>query len=378
MKKFVYKSTSWLLKKSGKGLINLAKAAPPFVSGIGQFSREFMSNSYYVFRGDKKKQKLIKKLIEQNIQFSLKRRKFESSYEFADACVLSGLTATQMLHKGVPKDVQEAFEKQYPDLAAENSFIDTWSSYDDYEARLGFVNGIKGKLFEIKYVEHLNENLDAGYSASMSDSPVNEGWDIKITGPNNEIANLLQLKATTTAGYVKDAIKSYPEIDVVTLSDLQGQLSSINSIENVTISNISNEDLLSPIIEATETGNQAFFFPTIPLLAVGYLIFDSYKESDISTFKQHQQFSKRASNLVFDTTIISATATPFIGIPLVIGKAILFRGARKKREIVKYLKAQLKKNKDTQKIWERQVSRRDFLKGLTIASAGLTRIKKAH
>ena len=31
---------------------------------------------------------------------------------------------------------------------------------------------------------------------------------------------------------------------------------------------------------------------------------------------------------------------------------------------------------ETQKIWERQVSRRDFLKGLTIASAGLTRIKK--
>lgn len=376
MKKFVYKSTNWLLIKSGKVLIHLAKVAPPFVSGVAQATNEFMSNSYYVFRGDKKKQKLIKKLIGQNIQFNLKRRKFKSSYEFADACVLSGLTATQMLHKGVPKDVQEAFEKQYPDLAAENSFIDTWSSYDDYEARLGFVNGIKGKLFEIKYVEHLNENLDAGYTASMSDSPVNEGWDIKITGPNNEIENLLQLKATTTAGYVKDAIKSYPEIDVVTLSDLQGQLSSINSIENVTISNISNEDLLSPISEATETGNQAFFFPTIPLLAVGYLIFDSYKESDISTFKQHQQFSKRASNLAFDATVISAAATPFIGIPLVIGKAILFRGARKKREIVKYLKAQLEKNKETQKIWERQVSRRDFLKGLAIASAGVTRLKK--
>lgn len=376
MKKFAYKSTIWLLKKSGKGLINLAKAAPPFVSGATQATNEFMSNSYYVFRGDKKKQKLIKKLIEQNIQFNLKRRKFKSSYEFADACVLSGLTASQMLYKGVPDDVQEAFEKAYPNEAAESSFIDKWSSFDDYDARLGFVNGIKGKLFEIKYVEYLNENLDAGYTASMSDSPVNEGWDIKITGPNNEIANLLQLKATTTAGYVKDAIESYPEIDVVTLSDLQGQLSSINSIENVTISNISNEDLLSPISEATETGNQAFFFPTIPLLAVGYLIFDSYKESDVSTFKQHQQFSKRASNLVINTSIISASATPFIGIPLVIGKEILFRGARKKREIVKYLKAQLEKNKNTQKIWERQVSRRDFLKGLTIASAGLTRIKK--
>ena len=61
MKKFVYKSTNWLLKQSGKGLINLAKAAPPFVSGAAQATNEFMSNSYYVFRGDKKKQKLIKK-----------------------------------------------------------------------------------------------------------------------------------------------------------------------------------------------------------------------------------------------------------------------------------------------------------------------------
>ena len=71
MKKFVYKSTNWLLIKSGKVLIHLAKVAPPFVSGVSQATNEFMSNSYYVFRGDKKKQKLIKKLIGQNIQFNL-------------------------------------------------------------------------------------------------------------------------------------------------------------------------------------------------------------------------------------------------------------------------------------------------------------------
>ena len=83
-----------------------------------------------------------------------------------------------------------------------------------------------------------------------------------------------------------------------------------------------------------------------------------------------------AFNLAFDTTLISASATPFIGIPLVLGKAFLFRGARKDKEMVRYLKAQLEKSKKTQKIWERQVSRRDFLKGLTIASAGLSRLKK--
>lgn len=374
MNKYFNKVSRGVLKILGKSIITVAKVSPPVISGVSQFVKELGSNSYYVVHGNKKKQKLIKKLNKQNIQFSLKRMKFKSNHEFADACIISGLTASQMLYSGIPADVQEAFEKAYPNLAAENSFIDTWSSYDDYEARFGFVNGIKGKLFEIKYVEHLNENLEPGYVAAMSNNPINEGWDIKITGPNNEVENLLQLKATTTVSHVKEAIDKYPEIDVVTLSDLQGQLSSINSINSVTASNISSEDLMLQIGEAT--GNQAFFFPTAPLLALGYLIFDSYKESDLTKFKKHQQFSKRASNLVFDTTIISASATPFIGIPLVLGKAFLFRGARKDKEMVRYLKAQLEKSKDTQKIWERQVSRRDFLKGLAIASAGLTRIKK--
>ena len=374
MNKYFNKASRGVLKILGKSIITVAKVSPPVISGVSQFVKELGSNSYYVVHGNKKKQKLIKKLNKQNIQFSLKRMKFKSNHEFADACIISGLTASQMLYSGIPADVQEAFEKAYPNLAAENSFIDTWSSYDDYEARLGFVNGIKGKLFEIKYVEHLNENLEPGYVAAMSNNPVNEGWDIKITGPNNEVENLLQLKATTTASHVKEAIDRYPEIDIVTLSDLQGQMSSINSISSVTASDISNEDLMLQIGEAT--GNQAFFFPTAPLLALGYLIFDSYKESDLTKFKKHQQFSKRASNLVFDTTIISASATPFIGIPLVLGKAFLFRGARKDKEMVRYLKAQLEKSKETQKIWERQVSRRDFLKGLAIASAGLTRVKK--
>ena len=374
MNKYFNKASRGVLKILSKSIITVAKVSPPVISGVSQFVKELGSNSYYVVHGNKKKQKLIKKLNKQNIQFSLKRMKFKSNHEFADACIISGLTASQMLYSGIPADVQEAFEKAYPNLAAENSFIDTWSSYDDYEARLGFVNGIKGKLFEIKYVEHLNENLEPGYVAAMSNNPVNEGWDIKITGPNNEVENLLQLKATTTASHVKEAIDRYPEIDVVTLSDLQGQMSSINSISSVTASDISNEDLMLQIGEAT--GNQAFFFPTAPLLALGYLIFDSYKESDLTKFKKHQQFSKRASNLVFDTTIISASATPFIGIPLVLGKAFLFRGARKDKEMVRYLKAQLEKSKETQKIWERQVSRRDFLKGLAIASAGLTRVKK--
>lgn len=374
MKKILKKATSGLIKLAGKGVVLTARAVPPVISGVAHFAKDLSSDSYYVFTGNKKKQKLIKKLNLQNSQHRLKKLKFKSEYPFADACVLSGLTAGEMFVRGVPSEVHEAFEKAYPNLSSEQSFLDTWSGFEDYESRLGFISAIKGKLFEIMYVDHLNENLETGYSAAMALDPTQKGWDIKITGPDQEITELLQLKATTSTSYIKDAITQYPEIDIVTLSDLQGQLSSVSSLTNVYASDISNEDLMIQINEATD--GSTFFFPTVPLLALGYLVFSGYREKDLSQFKKHQKFSKRASNLLLNTSIISATATPFIGIPLVIGKEYLFKGARKNKEIIKFLKSQIKNNEKTQKIWERQTSRRSFLKGLGLASASLIRNPK--
>ena len=375
MKKIFKKSATVFFRLAGKSLLVTAKAAPSVLSGIAHFARDLSSDSYYVFAGNKKKQKLIKKLYLQNSQHRLKKLRFKSDYPFADACVLSGLTASEMYLGGVPNEIQEAFNKAYPNLSSDQSFLDTWSGFEDYEARLGFVSAIKGKLFEIMYVEHLNESLEPGYSAAMALDPTEKGWDIKITGPDQEITELLQLKATTSTSYIKDAIDKYPEIDIVTLSDLQGQLSSISSLKNVSASDISDEELMIQINEATD--GSTFFFPTVPLLALGYLVFSGYREKDLSQFKRHQKFGKRASNLVLNTSIISVTASPFIGIPLVIGKEYLFQGARKNKEIIKFLKSQIKRNKKTQKVWEKQTSRRSFLKGLGLASATLIRNPKS-
>ncbi len=363
MKNFFYRTLR-------KGVVALVKFVPPAVYGVSQFGLGLLSDSYYSIRGNKKKQKLIEKLLKQNIKFNIKQMRFKSDYQYADACVISGLTASQMLLSKVPLDVKEAYEKAYPNLASKNSFVDQWSSYEDYESRLGFINGVKGKLFEIKYVDYLNENLENGYSASMSDNPINKGWDIKIIGPDNEVENLLQLKATTTVNHVQDAIEKYPHIDIITLEDLQGQLSSIHGIANVSASNISNDELMLQIADATD-GAQAFFLTTIPLLGVGYLIISSYKKSDLTEFKKHQEFAKRASDLAFNTTLISISATPFIGIPLVLGKAYLFRKAKRDKEIIKYLKDQFKRNKTSQKNWAKRVSRRTFLKGLSLAASNL-------
>jgi hypothetical protein len=369
MKKPFLKLSLAGLKWGAKGIVNTVKVATPIIIGAAQFGKEIVSDSYHVFTGTKKEQKLIEKLNLQNAEFDLKKLKFKSDYPYADACVLSGLTASEMLIRGVPDKVQEAFEMAYPGLAREQSFIESWDSLNNYEERLGFINGIKGKLFEIKYVDHLNESLEPGYVASLAMNPNQKGWDVQIMGPDQEVAQLLQLKATTSISYIKDSIEKYPEIDIVTLEDLEGQLASISSITNVSASHISNEELMVQIND----GIGPHFFPTAPLLALGYIVFSSYKEKDLSTFKRHQEVGKRGSNLVLNTAIISASASPFIGIPLVLGKEFIIRQGARKKEIVRFLKKQINNNKKTQKVWKRRVSRRSFLKGLTLSSATLYR-----
>ena len=165
MKKFIRKVSGLGFKLGIKGLKAAAKAAPPFILGAAEFTKDLSSDSYYVFAGRKKKEKLVAKLNLQNSKHKLKKLPFYSKYPLADACVLSGLTASEMMMRGVPADVQEAFEKAYPRLSVETSFLESWEGMSDYEARLGFVSGIKGKLFEIKYVDHLNETLEPGYVA---------------------------------------------------------------------------------------------------------------------------------------------------------------------------------------------------------------------
>ena len=366
MKKILLKGTGFVLKNSQKLIAGAIKTSPAIVSGFYDFSRDTLSDSYFAVRGKKIKKNLIKKLDKQNTEFNLKKLEFKNDYPLSDAYILSGLTAYEMSSSGIPSDVSKAYELAFPNLAKETNFIDSWNSFDDYESRLGFISAIKGKLFEVKYLDHLNNNLEAGYKAELAEVPTQAGWDIKVSGPDNEISELLQLKASTSLDYVKTAIETYPEIDVITLSDLEGQLSSINDIDKISASPISNQGLEEDISSASD--NDLGILNLAPLISVAYIVFSGYREKDISEFKKHQKIVKRFSNLSLNTAIIGISG-PIIGISLVLGREILFRNARKDKEIIKYLKNQIKKNKETQKFWEKRVSRRTFLKGLVAASS---------
>ena len=143
----------------------------------------------------------------------------------------------------LPDEVLRAYELAYPLKSQSESLEDIIENYDDAELA-GIVNGIKGKLFELRYVDYLNEgHIPDGYQAVLAESAINPGWDIALLGADGSVAEEIQLKATDSVSYVKAALERYPEINVVTTEEVYNSLAMQELTDNLVNSGISNEEL---------------------------------------------------------------------------------------------------------------------------------------
>ena len=340
------------LWKLGKGLAGVTIGAVKGVYNVGDELKNLTFGNSEILH-------LQQKLRVKNSEYQAKRIKKAEKYPFIDSAVLSGLTLADMLANGVPADVSQAYELAFSGKSETMSFIEAWQSYDSHEARLGFISAMKGKLFEIKYVDHLNETLEVGYSAQIADSPIQAGWDIEILGPNQEVINQIQLKATTSASYVRDAIEQYPYIDVVTLEDLEGHFALTEYSSEVTISTFSNEELTEELLGAVDFNMGSL----PPLIAMGFVIFSAYRQKDLTPFQRNTSIGEWGSRLGINGGILMFTGLP--GIPVIFSKEYLLKKGRQKKEIIKDLKRQLAMQKASFKSWNKRVSRRQFLRGLS-------------
>jgi hypothetical protein len=105
-----------------------------------------------------------------------------------DSVVIGGETlGTLLAASTIPNEITNAYK------AADLNLSDSISFQDKVRDSLtGFISGVKGKLFEQKYVEYLNDgNLPDGYSAILAESVTQPGWDIAIEGSNGEISAVL-------------------------------------------------------------------------------------------------------------------------------------------------------------------------------------------
>lgn len=151
-------------------------------------------------------------------------------------------------------------------------------SYSEQEW-MGIVNSAKGKYFEYLVVDELNSGgtvgdlmLPDGYSARLATSMTQPGWDVQILDEHGANAELLQLKATESAGYIHDTLVRYPDISILTTAEVANGLGP----NDMVIDSRMSEADLERVINSTAVGlDHGYldefwenFHPLMPLLTI--------------------------------------------------------------------------------------------------------------
>jgi hypothetical protein len=170
--------------------------------------------------------------------------------------------------------VLHAFHLQYPNAG---DFVDFVRSHSgDSEAVAGVVNGIKGKLFEVEYLNYLNDgHLEPGTVAELAADPTQPGWHIVVRNESGQMLEHLQLKATNNLTYIKQALANHPEIDVVGTHEVFQHFNDPELQAHLIDSGIDNTHL-SQLVEKNVQDHLGHGFE-IPLLALGIIAYQSWR-----------------------------------------------------------------------------------------------------
>lgn len=227
--------------------------------------------------------------------------------DLLDLLVVAGMTlGTILAHPiDIPPEVEQAFQMAYPGLVASGEgFADAVQRMNGEEL-MGLVNGVKGKLFEIELVDHLNNGyLPDGVQAELAESVTQPGFDVRILDEQGNVVDVLQAKATESAAYVKEALERYPDIDVMTTTEVHGQLVAMGAADQVTDSGISEAALQSKI-EAAASANGGGGFDATDLLPTGVglaiIALSVFTTKGASTELMGEEFGERAARAGFGT-----------------------------------------------------------------------------
>ena len=112
----------------------------------------------------------------------------------------------------------------------------------------GLLNNWKGKYFEVLVRDRLNAgewvgdiHLDPGQTAELAKSLTQTGWDLQILNDDGTVADALQLKATDSLAYVREALERYPTVDIIATDDVSVNLEELS--DRIFKSGLSDPDL---------------------------------------------------------------------------------------------------------------------------------------
>ena len=219
--------------------------------------------------------------------------------DLLDLVVIGGVTLADIVADPAktPPDVERAFELAYPGLVrGGETFADAVERIPSDDL-LGLVSGVKGKLFEIELVDHLNDGgLADGLHAELAGSATQPGFDIQILDSHNQVVDVLQAKATESVAYVQAALERYPDIDITTTSEVHAQLMALGSAELVTNSGISEHLLEQKVQAAIASGDQLDMGDLLPSsIGMAVIALSSFLDKSLTPEERGIQFGDRAA-----------------------------------------------------------------------------------
>lgn len=158
----------------------------------------------------------------------------------------------------VDDNMMAGFASQYPDLAETQSLyqslLEKGGADIESDSLMGFISGIKGKVYEMELVNRLNEQYD-GYTFSISESATQPIWDIKgVNTDGEEILIQAKMGAENYAYEVKDRMLENPDVLFAASTEIQDKILSMHpelASQFVNI-DISNAEFSTQIVENAE------------------------------------------------------------------------------------------------------------------------------
>lgn len=266
--------------------------------------------------------------------------------DLLDLLVVGGVSLAALVRDpaAVPPEVARAFELAYPGLAASGeTFTDAVQRLSPDEV-VGLVHGVKGKLFEMELVSHLNDgNLPDGVQAQLAGSATQPGHDIEIVDANGQVVELLQAKATESVAYVQEALQRYPDIDVTTTTEVHAQLVALGAADRVADSGISEAVLQQQVEAAVNAGQigqagQVVGVSDLVPSAVGLAVvaLSSFMDKSLTMEQRGAEFGGRAAKLgvtgAAAKAALVATNTWWLGLAVGMGSNWLATHGGNKRQ----------------------------------------------
>ena len=254
------------------------------------------------------------------------------------AAIATDVSLDSVLNLGLESEANpqfwDAFRLQYPNVG-----LETLSGSSE-ERLTGLANAAKGKYFEVLVRDRLNAGervgeleLQTGQVARLAESSTQPRWDLEIVNEDGSIDEELQLKATSSMAYVKQALERYPDIRVATPSEIDDASDSIlgTDISNDQLTQMANAQIgemgESTVEDVLDKGAEAAFdsISFVSMAAAGVIEGGRFLTGRSTLRESLRRGAKRIGRAAVYDVIGTALAPTGIAVPLTVGLGVAER-----------------------------------------------------